>query len=90
MAGSSGDNDGHGNGGSGSGAGGPANGHRPSDRPGHNWNNANKNDDRYGGNRYGPGGNRMPGDSSDGYGRPSYDRYPDSTPNDYGKFFFSR
>ncbi|XP_037812213.1 uncharacterized protein LOC119603977 [Lucilia sericata] len=87
------DNDGHGgsavsgSGGSGS----SGNGHRPSDRPGNNWNNPNKNDDRYGGNRYGPSGNRipsdMPGSTSDGYGRPPpYDRYPDPGSNDYDRY----
>lgn len=90
MVGSGSDNDGHGGSGStgGSGDRGSGNGHRPSDRPGaNNWNNPNKNEDRYGGNRYGPGGNRIPADipgSSDGYGRPPYDRYPDSGPGDYG------
>lgn len=83
MVGSGNENDNHG--GSGNGAGSSSNSHRPSNRPDNNWNNANKNEDRYGGNRYGPnGGNRIPLNPSDIYGRPPYDRYPDIGPNDYG------
>ena len=90
MVGSGTDNDGHGgNSGSGAGSGGNGNGHRPSDRPGGNWRNPNKNEDRYGGgNRYGgTGDNRAPNDIPGGpeasYGRPPYDRYPE--PGDYGR-----
>ncbi|XP_037928574.1 uncharacterized protein LOC119662987, partial [Teleopsis dalmanni] len=54
------------------------NGHRPGDQSGTNWRPPNKDDDRYGGNRFGQnsGGNDV--------GRP-YDRYPETNPNDYDR-----